>query len=159
MSDHFKTVIDALKLFLNCDTSVGIPQHLTVENNIQKITDSNIRFVAKFERQQKHNFKIKNLAEIEKQRIDTVVLNDKKNILLCDDIATTGETMSIYEQFLIEKVKPDRIEKFAIAHKKTADTELKYMVAVQEEQVAEKPKPLYSPKIFNLPKLNILKKI
>jgi len=60
LMEDYRTIIQALKMWLGVETAIGCPGHDTNTNNIQKITDNAIHFQSKFARQQKHNVKIKN---------------------------------------------------------------------------------------------------
>jgi hypothetical protein len=129
--EDYRAIIKALKLWLEIETAVGCPGHTTGRNNIQEIVDSVIYFWPKFERQQKHNAKIKNLFGIENQRVEIIQKNKVTSALLCDDISTTGETLYIFETMLKRKCGVERVEKFVVGHKKE-EAEKAFMVAIQE---------------------------
>jgi orotate phosphoribosyltransferase-like protein len=129
--EDYKTIIKALKMWLDIETAVGCPGHTTTANNIQKITDSEIYFSPKFKRQQKHKAKIKNFSEIENQRVDIKQKKEISSVLLCDDISTTGETLCVFETILRRKAGVKRVEKFVISHKKK-DADKVFMVAIPE---------------------------
>lgn len=129
--EDYRAIIKALKLWLEIETAVACPGHTTNRNNIQEIADSVIYFRPKFNRQQKHNTKIKNLFGIENQRVEIIQKNKVTSALLCDDISATGETLYIFETMLKQKCGVDRVEKFVVGHKKK-DADKAFMMAIQE---------------------------
>ncbi|MCI0561434.1 MAG: phosphoribosyltransferase [Nitrososphaera sp.] len=118
LSDEFTFVIDSLLHLMALDFAVGIPSSNIAISHIQKVSDTRARFVARWQREKKHKGNERALDN-ETQRVQLLPSThvvQHKTILLCDDIVTTGETMSFYRDFLLlagaKKVVP-----FAIAHK------------------------------------------
>lgn len=131
LMEDYRTIIKALKAWLDLETAVGCPGHEIKENNIQKITDRGIYFQPRFKRPQKHNVKLKNLSGMENKRIEIVQKIKASSALLCDDIKTTGETLSIFETMLRQNCGMERVEKFVVGHKKEP-ADKAFMVAIQD---------------------------
>ena len=115
-TSSFKHVVDGLKKITGADISVGIPNHQRdTENNISKICDQLI-FSRSKTRPTRHNdnYAITVPKELATIRIEKEALAGQK-ILLCDDIATTGQTMAVYRQVIREN-QGEVVACFSIGH-------------------------------------------
>ncbi len=108
--------VSAVKDITGCDLAVGIPGSTNTFNNVQRICDSSFRFLPLWSRPRKHKGKVDLSQENQRIRIEARVPIGVQKILLVDDIASTGSTMSTYEAIL-RSCGVCNIEKFSIAHK------------------------------------------
>jgi phosphoribosylpyrophosphate synthetase len=119
-ADEFCVLIQTLTKHLRLDFAIGIPSSQTGRNNIQEISDTKVSFVTLWSRGRKHKG-TDNALENESSRVQIIPASHAvkdKSILLCDDIATSGETMFYYHRLLLNS-GASKIVPFSIAHKFT----------------------------------------
>ena len=108
--------VGAVKRITECDVAVAIPASTIKLSNIQRICDPCLRFLPLWCRPRKHKAKVDLSQENQRVRIEARIPIGGLKVLLVDDIASTGSTMSKYQEIL-QGHGVFNIERLAIAHK------------------------------------------
>lgn len=129
-------IVEALKIALGANSSVGIPPALGTENNIQRLCNQDVQLLPEFARRRKHKTKMSacRLLAIESCRVHVqvnVATPAGLRVLLVDDIASSGDTLATFET-LLQRHGVKCVGRMVVGHGRTP-SELRYLAYVHEE--------------------------